>query len=121
MARIDAAFRTVGLLLRAAAYGGFAVLASHYDCGRPILTGLLCGDVASRLVQLGWRWRDEWLPVAGELALLGLVALLVRPLLCWPEDPAMRGIATLAAIGAFVAGAGGSLCTRLGRPGDAAD
>lgn len=112
--RVDAAIGYTGLVLRALAYAFIAAVANHYDCGRALLTGVLAGDLLSRFFALALDWRDQWIPVASELILLGIVFLFVRSSLEWPADQAMRAILGLAAFGTFSAQAGGSLLTRLG-------
>jgi hypothetical protein len=115
--RLDATIGFAGLFARALAYSAIAALANQYDCGRAILTGILAGDLSSRLVALALEWSDSRLAVAAELLLLGLVFLCVRSWLWWPDDQAERAIVGLAGFGVFAGQVGGSLLTRLG-PGD---
>ncbi len=111
--RVDAALRIIGLLVRALAYAGIAALAERYDFGRAVLTGVLAGDLLSRLVALAWELRECWIAAAAELALLGLVYLFVRPWLVWPDDPAMRAIVGLACFGVLAGQLGATVFTRL--------
>jgi hypothetical protein len=115
--RVDAVIGYSGLVLRALAYTFIAVIADQYDCGRALLTGVLAGDMLSRLFALALDWRDQWISVVSELILLGIVFLFVRSSLVWPDEQAMRAILGLAAFGTFSAQVGGSLLTRLG-PGE---
>ena len=112
--RVDAAIRFGGLLVRALAYAAIYALADRYDCGRSILTGVLAGDIGSRLVSIAWEWRDGLLQFAAELVLLLLVFLFVRSQMVWPEDLALRAIVGLAAFGVFSMQLGGAVFTRLG-------
>jgi hypothetical protein len=112
--RIDAAFSFGALLLRAAAYAFVYSIADVYDCGRAILTGVWLGDITSHLISLAWQWRDAMAQVLAELALLGIVYLFVRSQLVWPQEPPMRAILGLAALGVFSGGVGGTLLTHLG-------
>ncbi len=112
--RVDAAIGYTGLVLRALAYACLAGIANHYDCGRALLTGVLVGDLLSRLFALALDWRDQWIAVLSEVLLLGLVFLFVRSSMVWPDEQAMRAILGLAAFGTFSAQAGGTLLTRLG-------
>lgn len=112
--RVDAAIHFGALLARAAAYAFVYAIADVYDCGRAILTGVWLGDVIGHLVGLAWQWRDAALQVLAELALLGVVFLLVRSQLVWPEELPLRAILGLAAFGVFAARVGGSLFTQLG-------
>lgn len=116
--RIEATFRTAGLLLQAAIYAAIAVLAEHCDFGGPLLVGVLAGDLLGRLLVLVWEWRQNPPLVAAELALLGLVYWFVRRWLVWPEDPAMRAVLGLAGFGAFVARFGSTLWRRSGQSDD---
>lgn len=111
---LDAGLRLCGVLLRAAAYALLASFASHYDCGRVLLLGLLVGDLAASVVTLAWRWVEERRQAVAEFAALLLVLLWVRQDLVWPQDPAERAILGLAAFGVFVGRAGGTALTRLG-------
>ena len=112
--RVAAAIGYTGLVLRALAYACLAGIANHYDCGRALLTGVLVGDLLSRLFALALDWRDQWIAVLSELLLLGLVFPWGRSSMVWPDEQAMRAILGLAAFGTFSAQAGGTLLTRLG-------
>jgi hypothetical protein len=112
--RVDAAIHFGALLARAAAYAFVFAIADVYDCGRAILTGVWLGDVVGHLVGLCWQWRDGAVQVLAELALLGLVFLLVRSQLVWPEELPLRAILGLAAFGVFTTRVGGTLFTVLG-------
>ncbi len=46
--------------------------------------------------------------------MVGIVYLMVRSMIEWPDDPAMRAIMGLSAFGLFVGHVGGSLLTKLG-------
>lgn len=111
--RVDAAVGVVGLLLRAAAYAAVGSVATHYDCGRAILTGVLVGDLAGSVAGLVQRGHSA-LQALAELALLGIVLLWVRDDLVWPADQALRAIAGLAGLGVFAGRLGGSVLTRIG-------
>ena len=84
---IDTAFEYGGLLLRALGYAALYAVASNYDCGRPMLAGVLAGDLVSHVVLVFLRWHDSLLTIASELALTALVVLLVRDQLAWPAEP----------------------------------
>lgn len=112
--RVDAAFRVTGLLVRAIAYAGIAALADRYDFGRAILTGVLAGDLLSRLLALTWELRECWIAAVAELAVLGVVFLFVRPWLVWPDDPASRALVGLAGFGVLAGQVGSTVFTRLG-------
>lgn len=112
--QVDAAIRFGGLLLRALAYAAVYAIAGRYDCGAAILTGVLAGDLGSRLAALSWQWREEPLQSAAELALLGIVLLCVRSQMTWPDDQALRAIVGLTAFGVFTAQFGGTVLVRLG-------
>ena len=112
--RIDAAIGYGALLVRALAYAVLYATVDHYDCGRAMLTGVLAGDVLSRLVSIAWQWRDEPLQFCADLLLLGLVFLFVRAQMVWPDDQALRAIVGLAAFGVGSVQVGGTLLTRLG-------
>lgn len=111
---VDAAIHFGALLARAAAYAFVYAIADVYDCGRAILTGVWLGDVLGHLFGLCWQWRDAAVQVLAELALLGLVFLLVRSQLVWPEELPLRAILGLAAFGVFSGRVGGCLFTQLG-------
>ncbi len=112
--RVDAAIRFGALFARLCAYAAIWAVADRYDCGRAVLTGVLAGDLASRLVTAAWQWHDAPLPLGAELALLLLVWWCVRSHLAWPDEPALRAIVALAAFGVFTAQVGGTVLTRLG-------
>ncbi|MCA8964430.1 MAG: hypothetical protein H6838_02160 [Planctomycetes bacterium] len=112
---IDTAFEYGGLLLRALGYAALYAVASNYDCGRPMLAGVLAGDLVSHVVLVFLRWHDSLLTIASELALTALVVLLVRDQLAWPAELPMRAIFGLAAFGACIGKFPGAFTT-LGRP-----
>ena len=114
LARIDAAIEFTSLLVRALAYAGMATLASHYDCGCAILTGLFVGDVAATIVGLFTGPRHRLMQACAELGLLLIVWFLANGDMTWPADPATRAIIGLAAFGVFAGRAGGGLMTRIG-------
>lgn len=116
--RVDAAIRFSGLFARALAYVALYAVVDNYDCGRAILTGVLVGDLGSRLLSLVWEWHDGLLPVVAELLLLGIITLCVRSQMVWPDDSALRAIAGLAAFGVFTVQIGGTMLTRLGPSDD---
>ena len=116
--RVDAAVGYVALFARALAYAAIYAVADRYDCGRAILTGVLAGDIGSRLLSIAWEWRHGLLPVAAELLLLGIVFLFVRSQMDWPDDQALRAIVGLAAFGVGSVQIGGALFTRLGPSAD---
>lgn len=114
---VDNAFAWIAFGVRTAAYAGLVAFADRASCGAAVLTGLWLGDVAARVVAIAWQ-RLERLPAHGaDLALLGLVWLCVRTRLEWPDDPSLRAIVGLAALGVFAGTTGGSLLNRLG-PGE---
>ena len=100
--RIDAAFEYGGLLLRAVGYALLYAAADSYDCVRPMLAGVLAGDLLSHAVLLCVRWHQGAATIAGELALTALVAFLARDQLVLPEELPLRAIFGLAAFGAIV-------------------
>jgi hypothetical protein len=112
--RVDAAIGYAALLVRALFYAGIWATVDHYDCGRAMLTGVLVGDIGSRLVSIAWEWRDGLLQVGAELLLLAIVFLFVRSQMVWPDDPAMRAIIGLAAFGVGSVQVGGQLLVRFG-------
>jgi hypothetical protein len=112
--RVDAAFHWSGLLVRAGIYAVLIAVADLYDCGHALLTGLLLGDLVGQLTALCWQWRDHLMGALGDLVLIGIIFLFVRPQLVWPEEPALRAILGLAAFGVFAGKVGGSLLTHLG-------
>ncbi|HEX5052881.1 MAG TPA: hypothetical protein VFZ65_13985 [Planctomycetota bacterium] len=97
----DAAFELGGLLLRAAVYTFVYSISGLYDCGRPLLTGLLVGDMGSQLVALAWQWRHGFARPLADLAVLGVVYLWVRSQLVWPDELSLRAVLGLAAFGVF--------------------
>ncbi|MBX3464040.1 MAG: hypothetical protein KF830_12780 [Planctomycetes bacterium] len=112
--RVDAAIDFGALLLRAGGYAFVYSVADAYDCGRALLTGIWLGDVGSHLVDLAWRGREALANTLAELGLLGVVFLLARAHLVWPEEPALRAILGLAAFGVFASRLGGTVWTTLG-------
>jgi len=111
---IDAAFHYGGILLRAFGYMFLYAIAHNYDCGQAILTGVLFGDLLGQLVKMVWHWRNDVLTQIGELILLGVVWLLVRSMMVWPDDQALRAILGLAAFGVLSAQLGGAVLSRFG-------
>lgn len=114
MDHVDAAFHYGGLLIRAVGYLAVFVIAKNYDFGAAMLTGVLAGDLLGQSCKVVTNLSHGLLPQLCELAFLGLIFLFVRGMLVWPDDPAMRAIAGLAAFGLIVGHVGGSMLTRLG-------
>lgn len=114
MEHVDAAFHYGGLLFRAVGYMLVYALADRFDFGRSMLTGVLLGDLIGQAAKVAWSWRYNVLGQLGELLLIGVVYLLVRSMMVWPEDPAMRAITGLSAFGLLVGHVGGSVLTRIG-------
>lgn len=111
---IDAAFEYGGILLRALGYAFLYAVAANYDCGRPLLAGVVAGDLVSHVILLFVRWHHGMATLAGELLTTAIVALLVREHLVMPEELPMRAIFGLAAFGTIV-GKFPAAFTSLGR------
>ena len=114
---IDTAIQVTALLVRAGAYAVVGGLASQYDCGQAMLTGLLVGDLSASAALWLMQGHELWQQSLAELALLAIIYLCVRHQLVWPDDPAQRAIVGLAALGVFAPRAGGALMARFG-PGE---
>ncbi|MCA8949867.1 MAG: hypothetical protein KDE27_10220 [Planctomycetes bacterium] len=110
---VDAAFHYTGLLVRAGAYLLVYAFADRYDCGPAILTGALLGDFLGQLVRVFADRHHSIVSRIADLALIGLVWLLLRPDTIWPEHNAMRAILGLAAFGVLVGHAGKLLTARF--------
>ena len=111
---IDAAFEYGGLLLRALGYAALYAVASNYDCGKPMLAGVLAGDLVSHTILVFVRGFHSLATIASELALTVLVLLLARDQLALPDELPMRAIFGLAAFGACIGKFPGAFTT-LGR------
>lgn len=111
---IDAAFEYGGLLLRALGYTLLYAVAANYECGKPMLAGVIAGDLFSHTLLLFARWHHGLATIAGELLMTALVAVLVREQLQLPEELPMRAIFGLAAFGACIGKFPGAF-THLGR------
>lgn len=111
--QVDAAFHFGGLLIRAVGYLFVYSIADRYDCGPAILTGVLLGDFIGQIMKVFMSWNLGLLGQLGDLFLIGIVFLMVRSMMTWPDDPAMRAILGLTAFGLFVGHAGNAALTRL--------
>ena len=111
---IDTAFHVGGMLVRAVVYAARGAVASHYDCGRALLTGVLLGDVAATMLDLVWRGWARPRQAAVEFAVVAVIFLCVRSTLVWPDEQAECAILGLAAFGVFAGRAGGTVLTHLG-------
>lgn len=111
---VDAAFHYGGLVVRAVGYTVLYAFAAHYELAQPVLAGVLCGDAFGQVCLLAKRGRGDLPAVAGDLLALTVVAWCVREQLAWPDDPALRAVFGLAALGALV----GSCPGLVGRTDD---
>lgn len=111
---VDATFHYGGIMVRAVGYLIVAAIADRYCFGQAILTGVLIGDLSGQLIKSIVRWHEGPLMQIGELLMIGIVYLFVRPMLGWPDDAALRAIIGLAAFGVLSGHIGGSVLMRLG-------